>query len=272
MQLKLALPKGRLLPATASWLESRDWGLAEYREGSRAYRLHSPAFPHLLIKVFQEKDIPIQVAVGNYDIGICGRDWLEEYLARYPSMPLVKIGELGYGCGELLLASSYSSPFSSWDKLREDGRPLRLASEYPNLAEAMALRLRLKRFQVFSLWGAAQAYPPESADLVLVAQNSPDELAALGLRPLSTLFPITACLIANKRSWLEKDMAEVVAQLPPHMAEARERKILPATSVASLPLFHEGLLRLALPDGHQQSPTAAFLQRAGLDIGEYSHG
>ena len=73
-QLKIALPKGRLLAETAALLKRADWGLSAYHEGMRSYRLKSQRFPNLLAKVFHEKDIPIQVAVGNYDLGICGLD------------------------------------------------------------------------------------------------------------------------------------------------------------------------------------------------------
>ena len=76
MRLRLALPKGRLLAETASLLERAGLGLFDYEEGSRSYRPRSTKFPDLLLKVFQEKDIPIQVAIGNYDLGICGRDWV----------------------------------------------------------------------------------------------------------------------------------------------------------------------------------------------------
>ena len=46
------------------------------------YRLKSNNYPGIGIKVFQEKDIPIQVAIGNYDLGICGLDWIKELFAK----------------------------------------------------------------------------------------------------------------------------------------------------------------------------------------------
>ena len=95
MQFKIALPKGHLLGETSSLLARAGWGLDDYREGTRAYRLKSQTFPDLFAKVFQERDIPIQVAVGNYDLGICGLDWIEELLAKYPASDLVKLRDTG---------------------------------------------------------------------------------------------------------------------------------------------------------------------------------
>ena len=79
MPIKIALPKGRLLKETAVLLQRAGWGLDGYNEEARSYRLKSEAFSNLLVKMFHEKDIPIQVAVGNYDIGICGQDWIESF-------------------------------------------------------------------------------------------------------------------------------------------------------------------------------------------------
>ena len=76
MQLKIALPKGRYLGETSALLQEAGWGLSGYHEDARLYRLKSQKFPNLTARMFHEKDIPIQVAVGNYDLGICGLDWV----------------------------------------------------------------------------------------------------------------------------------------------------------------------------------------------------
>ena len=104
--VKLALPKGRLLPATACLLNEIGLGLENYTQETRIYRLQSTELSYLSAKMFQEKDIPIQVAVGNYDLGICGSDWVEELVTKYPSSALVKIADLEYGKGNLYMAVS----------------------------------------------------------------------------------------------------------------------------------------------------------------------
>ena len=108
MEIKIALPKGRLLRKTAALLQKADWGLDEYHSKMGFYHPKSQRFPDLRIKVFHEKDIPIQVAVGNYDLGICCLDWVEELLAKYPSSDLVKVKDLLYGEGALYMAASVS--------------------------------------------------------------------------------------------------------------------------------------------------------------------
>ncbi|MEE9202323.1 MAG: ATP phosphoribosyltransferase [Dehalococcoidia bacterium] len=269
--LKLALPKGRLQPATGAYLEKAGWGLTDYELGSRSYR-PTANFPGAEVKVFQEKDIPVQVAIGNYDLGVCGTDWVEELLARYPQSPLVKVKELGYGQGHLYLASSRLSPWGSVADLRGNGTPLRLAGEYPHLAGRAAMRLRLKRFRVYPLWGAVEVYPPESADLVTAHAASPTQLEERGLVPLLPLCLTTACLIANQDSWQDKGMAGAISSLlatPPQGDAAPEP---PAVSLDWLSRFDGDWLRLALPDGHQKEPAVDFLRRAGLEVVGYASG
>ncbi|TET41361.1 MAG: ATP phosphoribosyltransferase, partial [Dehalococcoidia bacterium] len=83
--VKLALPKGRFLLPTASLLAEISLGFQDYSDKTKQYRLRSARFPSLSAKILQEKDISIQVAVGNYDLGICGLDWIEEFLVKYPA-------------------------------------------------------------------------------------------------------------------------------------------------------------------------------------------
>ncbi len=166
--VKLALPKGRFLSSIANLLGKIDLGFSHYSNETRQYRLRSTRFPYLSAKVFQEKDIPIQVAVGNYDLGICGSDWIEEFVVKYPAGALVKISSLNYGEGSIYVVASNQEEFSSLDESLARQNDWRIVSEYPNLAEAFALKFRMRKFRIFPVWGAAEVYPPENADLAIL--------------------------------------------------------------------------------------------------------
>jgi len=277
-QLKLALPKGRLLHETAALLRRADWGLSDYHQKAGFYHLKSRRFPRLLAKVFHEKDIPIQVAVGNYDLGICGLDWVEELLVKYPSSAVVKIKNLEYGKGALYMAASKLSGVSMAEELLAKPDTVRIASEYPNLAESFAVKFRLRRFSLFPLWGAAEVYPPESADLALISVRGEEELLGYGLVPLSKVLDTGACLIANASSWVTKDLSEVLASIEvglPSMEKpasysntAKTKEI--AGENPSMEADEE-VVWLALPDGHQQLPALRLLSKAGIQI-DYNSG
>ena len=274
--IKIALPKGRFLDETASLLGSAVWGLDGYHKTARLYRLESQKFPNLSAKIFHEKDIPVQVAVGNYDLGICGLDWIEELLVRYPSSSLVKVRDLGYGDGALYIATSRSDAATVSEAQAKLGI-IRIASEYPNLAESFAVNLRLRRFSVFPLWGAAEVYPPESCDLVLIPGGAEEQLSDCGLVSVAKVLSYSAFLIANKNSWETKDLGDILASInnnKPVVSQKQPSSVeavrVPEIAGPHFPKVAESIVRLALPDGHQQLPTLRLLNKAGIRVDDYT--
>jgi ATP phosphoribosyltransferase len=269
------LPKGRLLPATACLLKETELEFEDYTQGTRSYRLKSIKLPHLSAKIFQEKDIPVQVAIGNYDLGICGLDWVDELLAKYPNSAVLKVADLGYGKGNLYLTASRYSKLSGLQDLSAGQQSWRIVTEYPNLAESAALNLRLRRFRVFPVWGAAEAYPPENAELALLWAKDGQEIQAQSLIALKTLMPADACLIANKESWQAKNVSRIITYFSRALEMAdkpwQEIEIPSAKSSNNFrPDDGEEKIWLALPDGHQQPPTSELLNKAGLELQGYS--
>jgi ATP phosphoribosyltransferase len=273
--IKLALPKGRFLSSTANLLAEIDLGLDGYSDGARQYRLRSTRFPNLSAKIFQEKDIPIQVAVGNYDLGICGLDWIEEYLVKYPAGALVKISSLSYGEGSIHVVASIQSGITSLDELSAQTGDCRIVSEYPNLSEAFALNLRMRKFRIFPVWGAAEAYPPENADLAVLWGKKGAYIAAQGLISLKRLLPVAAFLIANRQSLENKDLSQILTRFSSKPAAEPQTSIENELNIrrdlkTTRPSCSAKEINLALPDGHQQTPTAHFLKEAGLALQGYS--
>ena len=271
MAVRIALPKGKLLNETAAFLEKAGWQLNDYSQSMRNYRLKSARFPDLLIKVFQEKDIPIQVAIGNYDLGICGLEWIKELTSKYAAAAPVRIRNLGYGKGALYIAAS-ASEVLSLENLITGTEIVRIVSEYPNTAEAFALNLRLRRFGVYPVWGAAEVYPPENATLALVAGGADENTLNNGLKPLRKVLNFSAYLIANRTSWQKKDLSEIMATL--ENIQFEEKEPLQVTNSTPTTQFvpqviDKDTVRLALPDGHQQKHTVQLLNKAGIQIDDY---
>ncbi len=272
MELSIALPKGRLLAATAGLLERAGLGIDDYSDKARLYRLKSNQHPGLRAKIFQEKDIPIQVATGNYDLGICGLDWLEEQLVKFRNSDLVKLRHLGYGEGAVY-AAVCAAAFDGRN-LETRSENVRIASEYPNLAEAVAQRLRLRRFSIYPLWGAAEAYPPENADIVLLSRKNEEELARYGLVSLGRVVDFKAVLIANRCSLKEKDLSGFISALAAVLPEHAERPVsrggMNEITVNTIPQDGDpDGVHLALPDGHQQSHVRKIMDAAGIAIEDY---
>ena len=280
--IKLALPKGRFLSPTANLLKEIALDFKGYSAKTRRYRLQDVILngmknPHLSAKVFQEKDIPTQVAIGNYDLGICGLDWIEELLVRYPASAVIKIASLNYGGGGVYVVASYQMGISSIEELLAKQDNCHIVSEYPNLAQAFALNLRMRAFKISPVWGAAEVYPPEDASLAILWAKNENEIETQGLIPIMKLLPITAFLIANRESMENKDLNQILNCFSPKLvAMQRVNPTIIASrgrsnSITFHPLEEAKRVKLALPDGHQQPPTAQFLKRAGLKLEGYTN-
>ena len=273
--VKLALPKGKLLPATSCLLNEVELGFENYHQETRIYRLLSSKIPNLSAKIFQEKDIPIQVAVGNYDFGICGLDWIEELLTRYPASALTKIANLEYNRSNIYLAASRHVNIPDTSELTKQQVIWRIATEYPNLAEALCLDLRLRAFKVFPVWGSAEAYPPENAELIVIRAKDDDEVKAKYLTPLKNLFSSSAFLIANRDSLQNRNISHIVSLF----SKCLQKTDRPWLNMDQKPDTYENgsykanegnAVWLALPDGHQKNPTVKFLNKAGIYLKGYS--
>ena len=275
--LKLALPGGDLRGPTAAALAQAGLASPGYAEGSRSLRLDLDVDGRadVIERVFREKDIPIQVALGNYDLAVCGEPWVREFLARHPDEGLVRLRPLGFGESRVVLAAPRATlarlgPIEDW--ARWSG--VRIATEFPFLAERLARTLRLPRSRVLALWGAAEAYPPEDAEACLIAVADEGQLARHDLAPLLTAAAGPAWLIASRDALARKDLSPLLSRLlslapvaaPPAPPAPRARRYGNAVALDSAP---RRTVRLAVPDGHGQSHTYQALRDAGIAFEGY---
>lgn len=274
--IRLALPTGDLRTPVATLLSEAGLASEEYGAGSRALRLALPGREDVLMRVFREKDLPVQVALGNYDLGICSAVWVEELQSRYPYEDVTVLRPLPLGHGRLVAAvhpdtRARIGPLSDWSSVPG----LRIVSEFPAIAERFARRLRLPRATVHGLWGGAEAYPPEDADIAILPARG--DTSPQGLHTVATLMEMPALLIGNRRALAGHDLSALLGPLLTAGGEVAGTALrLPrAGSVAARPapsrepVAERETVRLAIPDGHAQRHTWAALQQAGIVFDGY---
>jgi ATP phosphoribosyltransferase len=208
--VSICLPKGSVLEPLAALLNSVDFPISGYTADNRSYRPRIDQMP-ARAKIMAEKDVAIQVAVGNYDMGCCGLDWITEHAVRYRTTRLHVFKKLGVGKKKIYACSGLGGDIADLTHLAEKSGYLTLVSEYPNLAEDFAIRHKLRKFKVFSAWGSVEAYPPEHADVVILAAKDEASLLEMGLRPLSLELPSQLCLVINKANFVQKDLTGPLA-------------------------------------------------------------
>ncbi len=192
--LKLVLPKGSLEKATLELFEAAD--LRVLRGSDREYRgsIEDPRVES--VAILRPQEIPTYVAEGLFDVGITGRDWIEETGAE-----VVSLGELHYSKAtarpvRIVLAVQDESPVTEAAELR-DG--VRISTEYPELTRRYFEKLGI-RADVRLSYGATEAKVPDIVDAVVELTETGRALRTAGLRIIDTLLVSFTELIANPAS------------------------------------------------------------------------
>jgi ATP phosphoribosyltransferase len=210
--LKAALPKGRFMADLAALMKGAGFSVPGYDESSRVYRLTAERPEGVFVKVFSEKDIPVQVAVGNYDVGIAGDDWIDELTSKYRKIAIVKVMGLGLAKDSLYAVAAPGDGIESI-KERAESERVTIVSEYPNIADRFARGLTLPRYRVIPVWGRATSYIPEGADLAVIrveSRGAEAEIEKTGLSIISKIGDSEATVIAHRESFETKDLSSIL--------------------------------------------------------------
>lgn len=221
--LKLVLPKGSLEKATFELFEAAD--LTVVRSSSVDYKasIDDPRIDE--VRILRPQEIPVYVSEGLFDIGITGRDWVEE-----TSSDVVSLGELKYSKAtsqpvRVVVAVAGDSPAQSVADL---GDGVRVTSEYPKMTERYFADRGVKA-DVRLSYGASEAKIPDIADCVVDITETGRALRAAGLRIIDTILTSYTELIANKSAWedpVKRHAMEQILTLLHGTLEARGKVLL----------------------------------------------
>jgi ATP phosphoribosyltransferase len=189
--LRLVLPKGSLEKATMALFADAD--LAVTRGSDVEYRgtIDDPRVDE--VRILRPQEIPHYVADGLFDLGITGRDWIEETGAD-----VVSLGTLAYSKAttnpiRVVLAVARDSAVARIEDLPAGAR---VATEYPELTRRL-LEKRGVQAEIRLSYGATEAKIPDIADAVVEITETGRALAAAGLRIVGTLLESCTELVAN---------------------------------------------------------------------------
>ncbi|MCU1462641.1 MAG: phosphoribosyltransferase [Acidimicrobiales bacterium] len=189
--LRLVLPKGSLERATLDLFEAADLGVTRSSDVDYNGTIADPRV--LSVKILRPQEIPVYVADGLFDLGITGRDWIEETGAD-----VVSLGELHYSKAtarpiKVVLAVSADSP---WQDASELPSGVRVSTEYVGLTRRYFEKHGIDA-EVSVSHGATEAKVPDVADAVVEITETGRALRAAGLRVIDTMLVSYTELIAN---------------------------------------------------------------------------
>ena len=214
--VRLALPDGHQQLPTLQLLNKAGIRVDDYASAT-GNRRPATSLAGVIIKVIRPQDMSLQVANGNFDLAITGKDWLAEHLYQFPSSPATELLDLKFSKVKIVAVVSKDLPVADVHGLRqlysEWSVPIRVASEYVNIADKYAQDNHLGVYRVIPTWGASEAFLPEDADLLIENTQTGRTLARHNLKIIDTLFESTACLIGNKDSVASSTKAERIKSI-----------------------------------------------------------
>ena len=205
--LKLVLPKGSLEKSTLDLFEAAD--LPVQRSSDVAYKA-SVADPRISdVRILRPQEIPTYIADGLFDIGITGRDWVEE-----TGSDVVSLGELQYSKAtslpiRVVLAVAGDAPYQSIADLPQG---VRVSTEYPELTRRFFTDAGIEA-QIALSYGATEAKVPDIVDAVVEITETGRALRAAGLRIIDTLLTSYTELIANPAAASDDQKRHAMGQI-----------------------------------------------------------
>ena len=205
--LQLVVPKGSLEKATLQLFADAD--LPIQRGSSVDYKglVNDPRID--AVRILRPQEIGTYVADGLFDLGITGRDWIEETASDVQSL-----GELHYSKNtarpvNIVLAVPEDS---SWEKVEDLPQGVRISTEYPELTRSY-LQANGVEGELQLSYGATEAKAPEIVDAVVDITETGRALRAAGLKVIGTVLTSFTELIANPVSYADPEKRQAMEQI-----------------------------------------------------------
>lgn len=205
--LNLVLPKGSLEKATLELFDAAD--LAVHRSSSVAYKasIDDPRIDS--VRILRPQEIAGYVADGLFDLGITGRDWIEE-----TGSDVVSLGELRYSKAtskpiKVVLAVPQDSAYQSAQDLPAG---VRVSTEYMGItrryfeSKGVQADIRLS-------YGATEAKVPDIVDCIVEITETGNALRAAGLRIIDEILISYTELVANRAAYEDPEKRHAMEQV-----------------------------------------------------------
>ena len=223
--LRLVLPKGSLEKATLQLFEDAD--LAVVRSSDVDYRASIDDPRVVDVTILRPQEIPRYVADGLFDLGVTGRDWIEETGAEVTSLTQLHYSKATARPIRMVLAIAGDS---TWQSVEDFPAGVRVHTEYPELTRRFLEKHGIDA-EITLSYGATEAKIPEIADAVVEISETGRALRAAGLRVLDTILVSYTELIANPLAYADADKRKAMEQLQ-HAVERRARSARPCAREA----------------------------------------
>jgi ATP phosphoribosyltransferase len=184
--LTIAVPRGALFSETLDVLDSLGMDTTEIRSNERKL-----VFSDIGVITMRPSDVPSYVEHGAADVGITGRDVLQEQADR----DVYELLDLGFGACRMIVAARTDHD-TLGESLRRLGR-VRIATKYPRIA-ARHFAATGRQAEIVEVKGSVEIAPLTGlADGIVDLTATGRTLTENRLEERELIFESTARLIAN---------------------------------------------------------------------------
>lgn len=188
--ITIALSKGRIFTETMPILNQLDIFCKEDPETSRKLVFETNK-KNIRLIIVRASDVPTYVEWGGADMGIAGRDVLDEFQGEGLFQPI----DLSIGKCQLMVAAKKVFDYEACIKQK---RRLRVATKYPQAAREFFANKGI-HIDVIKLYGSMELAPIVGmSDVIVDLVSSGKTLEANNLIPLEKISDISSRLIVNQ--------------------------------------------------------------------------
>lgn len=216
--LRLVLPKGSLERATLQLFDDADLPVSRGSEVDYKGSIDDPRV--IDVTILRPQEIPRYVAEGLFDVGITGRDWIEETDSAVETLTPLHYSKATARPIRMVLAVAGDSPARSVADLPPG---VRVQTEYPSLTRRFFEQHGVEA-EITLSYGATEAKIPEIADAVVEITETGRALRAAGLRVLDTILVSHTELIANPAAHADPAKRKAMEQLQTLLSGALEAR------------------------------------------------
>lgn len=205
--LSLVLPKGSLEKATLEMFAAADLPVVRSSEVDYKASIADPRIAS--VRILRPQEIPRYVAEGRFDLGITGRDWIEE-----TSSEVVSLGQLRYSKAtsrpiRMVVAVAGDSPVDAVEDLPHG---VRVSTEYPEVTRRFFESKGIEADIVLS-YGATEAKVPDIVDCIVEITETGRAIAAAGLREIDEILRSYTELVANPEAYADPEKVRAMTQV-----------------------------------------------------------
>jgi ATP phosphoribosyltransferase len=205
--LKLVLPKGSLEKATLDLFAAADLTVNRSSTGDYTATVDDPRIDE--VRILRPQEIPMYVAEGMFDLGITGRDWIEE-----TSSDVVSLGELQYSKAtsrpiRMVVAVAGDSPI---ERVEDLPHGVRVSTEYPEVTRRFFAEKGIDA-DIRLSYGATEAKIPDIVDCIVEITETGRAIRAAGLKVIDQILQSYTELVANPAAYADPARAHAMHQV-----------------------------------------------------------